>query len=146
MLGGRVHEKKYWCCLSFSIRFFPLAPAAGHHRSLGTSLPGSFLLLPSMLRAEVLTSREHTREKKVTMVFSDPEGRHNCVRASWTPSGSQIPVMKWVITRVRTRRLFRKHYSEFPGHSLDGKGRNMFLSVFEMSRELNWVADNSEEQ
>jgi len=51
--------------------------------------------------------------------------------------------MKRAVARVRTRRLFRKHYSEFPGHWMDGESGDMFLSVFEMSRELNWVADNS---
>lgn len=83
------------------------------------------------------------------------EREESCTAALWSRGwddsellpGKQIPEdMKGVRTRARTRRLFCKSYSEFPGHWMDMEGTYMFVSVFDMSCKLNQVANKSKEQ
>lgn len=54
--------------------------------------------------------------------------------------------MKGGKTRARTRQPFRKPCSKFPGRWVGGEERGMLVSLFEMSCELNWVADKNKEQ
>lgn len=71
MVFPRVHYKKL-SAVFVLMPVFPSALAAGQLQSMGTGLHGS-LLLPSVLRAQVLINRDHPRGKKVASLSSDPE-------------------------------------------------------------------------
>lgn len=140
MVFPTVHYKKYQRCLSF----FLYSP---RHSLLATCRAWA----PASMRLCSCPVCSEQRSWSMETIWEERK-LHRChliqrMRGPWTPSQSQIPAdTKGVITRARTRRPFRKPYSEFPGHWMDGKGRDMFVSVFEMSCKLNRVADKSEEQ
>lgn len=73
------------------------------------------------------------------MLPSDPEGRHHHrQKASFSEPD---PCNEESSSKSEDKKALQK--AEFPGHWMDEESRDMFLSVFEMSCELNWAADNS---
>lgn len=131
-LSYRCWEKEYVrsniSTICSSSMIFLFAPAVGLCQNFGTLLHGPLLLLRVLEHKSWSVGNMRVKRKSQCCPLIQREDIITTDRRH--PSQSQIPVMKRAIAKVRTRRLFKKHYSEFPGRWMDEESTEVFFKCF----------------